>query len=111
MGSRSRCLVDVVALTPPDATALTELFAGDYYISEDLTGAIAAESFFNLVHLETVTKVDLTRSKLEWARESRSEVQLRDVRNLAAGGYDRSYVEQWTRHLALEAVWREVGDG
>lgn len=134
----------VVALAPSDAAPLAALFAGDYYVPEDLAGAIAAESFFNLLHLQTVTKVDivvrkstpyrlheferrrritvegapiwivskedLILSKLEWARESRSETQLRDVRNLATSGYDRSYVEQWIDELGLEAVWKHVSN-
>jgi TPP-dependent indolepyruvate ferredoxin oxidoreductase alpha subunit len=54
-----------------------------------------------------VTKEDLILSKLHWARDSHSELQLRDVKNLAASGCDRSYVESWARRLGLEGLWKE----
>jgi len=50
-----------------------------------------------------VSKEDLILSKLYWARESRSEVQLRDVESLLASGYDRAYVEHWLRELGLDS--------
>jgi hypothetical protein len=54
-----------------------------------------------------VSKEDLLISKLEWARASRSELQLRDVRNLLATGYDAAYVTHWTRALDLYELWQE----
>ena len=53
------------------------------------------------------SKEDLIISKLDWARDSRSELQLRDVRNLLATGYDAAYLEQWTRELGLYDLWQE----
>lgn len=53
------------------------------------------------------SKEDLIISKLDWARDSRSELQLRDVRNLLATGYDITYLEQWTRQLGLYDLWQE----
>jgi hypothetical protein len=46
-------------------------------------------------------------SKLYWARESHSELQLRDVKNLLASGYDVQYVQQWTSKLGLDELLRE----
>ncbi|MGH9902450.1 MAG: hypothetical protein ACRD68_11645 [Pyrinomonadaceae bacterium] len=132
----------VVALGPRDAAAVVGLFGPDYYVSRESVGkAIARESVFNMIHQESVIKVDcivrksgeyrrlefarraavtirdfttwivskedLIISKLEWARDSRSETQLRDVRSLLATGYDAEYVENWTRELGLESLWRE----
>lgn len=54
-----------------------------------------------------VSKEDLIISKLNWARDSRSELQLRDVRNLLATGYDAHYMEEWTQKLALGDLWEE----
>jgi hypothetical protein len=53
---------------------------------------------------------DLIISKLDWARDSRSEVQLRDVRNLLAAvrDLDRSYLDRWVRHLGLQSLYREA---
>jgi hypothetical protein len=58
-----------------------------------------------------VSKEDLIISKLNWARDSRSELQLRDVRNLLATGYDAHYIEEWTQKLALSNLWEECLHG
>jgi hypothetical protein len=57
-----------------------------------------------------VAPEDLIISKLAWAQDTRSEVQLADVRNLlrSVPEVDRSYVEQWTTRLELGALYREV---
>ena len=54
-----------------------------------------------------VSKEDLIISKLFWARDSHSELQLRDVKNLLASGYDVEYLERWTRKLELTALLQE----
>jgi hypothetical protein len=54
-----------------------------------------------------VSKEDLIISKLWWAKDSHSELQLRDVKNLLATGYDTAYVEDWTRELGLNNLLRE----
>jgi len=54
-----------------------------------------------------VSKEDLIISKLHWARDSRSEMQLRDVKNLLASGYDVEYLERWTRKLELSTLLQE----
>jgi hypothetical protein len=58
-----------------------------------------------------VSPEDLILSKLEWAKNTRSEVQLADVRNLLTGveGLDRNYLTQWANRLRLESLYREVG--
>lgn len=57
-----------------------------------------------------VAPEDLILSKLDWARESRSEVQLADVRNLLASvaDLDRAYLEHWAPRLGLDALYRAV---
>jgi len=45
------------------------------------------------------SKEDVIISKLSWARESRSELQLRDVKRLLATDYDQNYVLDWTKKL------------
>lgn len=54
-----------------------------------------------------VSKEDLIISKLDWARDSHSELQLRDVRNLLESGFDREYLEHWTQKLGLHTLWQE----
>lgn len=57
-----------------------------------------------------VAPEDLILSKLEWARSSRSELQLRDVRGLlrAVPALDQSYVERWARDLGIADLLHEV---
>jgi hypothetical protein len=132
----------VVALAPPDTDAVMRLFTPDYYVSRDaVSHSIAHESLFNLIHQESVIKVDcivrknspyrraeferrqritiedfstwiaskedLIISKLWWAKDSHSEQQLRDVKNLACTGCDTGYIEHWTNELGLLTLWEE----
>lgn len=62
------------------------------------------------VPLYIVSPEDLVISKLLWAKESRSEVQLNDVRNILEDveGIDKQYLEKWVGELGLEDVYREV---
>lgn len=133
----------VVALRAADTERVVQLFTPDYYVSrEAVDSSIAHQSLFNLIHQESVIKVDcivrkqseyrltefkrrqrikienfetwivskedLILSKLFWAKDSRSESQLRDVKNLFSAGCDRAYIEQWTKELGLSNLWEEV---
>lgn len=133
----------VVALRPADAARVVQLFSPDYYVSrEAVDSSIAQQSLFNLIHNESVIKVDcivrkqseyrlaefnrrqrikienfetwivskedLILSKLFWAKDSRSELQLRDVKNLVSTGCDRNYIQRWTQELGVVNLWREV---
>ena len=133
----------VVALRREDAERMVKLFSPDYFVSrEAVDSSIARQTLFNLIHNESVIKVDcivrkqtdyrlnefnrrqririqdfetwivskedLILSKLFWAKDSHSEVQLRDVKNLAATGCDRVYIERWTAELGLAELWQET---
>ena len=133
----------VVALRREDGERIVNLFSPDYYISrEAVDSSIAHESLFNLIHNESIIKVDcivrkqdayrlnefnrrqrvkidgfetwivskedLILSKLYWAKDSHSEVQLRDVKNLLGSGCDRAYIVQWTTELGLDTLWKEI---
>ena len=54
-----------------------------------------------------VSKEDLIISKLYWARDSHSDLQLGDVKNLLKSGYDNSYLTTWTEKLGLGKLLRE----
>ncbi len=132
----------VIAIGPEDVGRVAALFRPDYYVSEEnIRESLADESIFNLIHQESVIKVDcmirkgtkyrraeferrqrisildfttfivskedLIISKLFWAKDSRSEVQLGDVRNLLAVGYDAAYLQHWTRELGLDNLLEE----
>lgn len=57
-----------------------------------------------------VSPEDLILSKLVWAKESRPEVQLSDVRNLLASGekMDREYLSLWAERLSVGGLYGEV---
>lgn len=57
-----------------------------------------------------VSPEDLILSKLDWAKESRSPVQLADVRNLirSVQGLDTAYLNRWADRLGLLALYREI---
>ena len=57
-----------------------------------------------------VSAEDLILSKLDWAKESRSQMQLEDVRNLlrSVQALDRVYLNQWVDRLGLSTLYQEV---
>jgi hypothetical protein len=132
----------VIALAPGDTNKVVHLFTPDYYVSrEAVTSSIEHESLFNLIHQESVIKVDciirkntpyrreeferrqriaienfstwivskedLIISKLYWAKDSHSEMQLRDVKNLITTGCDRGYIERWTTEIGVTDLWKQ----
>lgn len=56
----------------------------------------------------TTTKEDLILAKLDWAKDTRSEMQIRDIANLTSSEYDAIYVRQWIEKMSLNAIWSEV---
>jgi len=53
---------------------------------------------------------DLILSKLVWAKDSRSELQFRDVRSIIAlqPALDWSYMERWALRLTVATLLAEV---
>jgi hypothetical protein len=133
----------VIALEEPDADKIVHLFEGDYYVDRQAVGqAIGRRSLFNLIHNESIIKVDciilkrqpyrqeefarrqrvtigdfetwlvsredLILSKLYWARESRSEMQLKDVSNLLGGDCDEAYLRTRAQTLGVSQLLEEV---
>ena len=133
----------VVAISPDEVSRAAALFRPDYYVSEEnIRESLAHESIFNLIHQESVIKVDciirksseyrrveferrqkilildfttfivskedLIISKLSWAKDSHSELQLGDVRNMLATGYDAAYLQRWTRTLGVNNLLTNV---
>ena len=129
----------VIAVEPRDVPAVLAMLGSDYFVfPEAVEEAVFARSMFNIIHSESLIKIDcivekpttyhqqafsrrvrvqienfsawiiqkddLIICKLDWAKDSLSELQLADVRNLMATGYDRRYVEDWTERLGLTTV-------
>lgn len=57
-----------------------------------------------------VSREDLILSKLAWAKDSGSEMQMRDVQSLLAGGADRTYLERWAPELSVTELLRKILD-
>ena len=59
-----------------------------------------------------ISAEDLIISKLLWAKDSHSEMQLRDVANLSGtvGGLDTGYINRWVRELGLEQIYKEANN-
>ena len=130
----------VVALAQADTEIILSLFQPEYYVArEAVAGAIADESLFNIIHNQSVIKVDfivrkhtlyrraeferrrrvalgdfstwivskedLILSKLDWAKDSLSEQQFRDVRNLVDTGCDKDYISHWAKEMGLDSLW------
>lgn len=135
----------VVALTAKDAESVSALFEDDYYVPRNaVVRALTNQSLFNIIHAESIVKVDciirknteyrrlefdrrrqvevdhlkvwivskedLIISKLLWAKDSHSDFQPRDVKNLLKSGYDAGYVETWTRKFELKELLEECLD-
>lgn len=59
-----------------------------------------------------VSAEDLVISKLLWAKESHSEMQLKDVANLmeTVDNLDLEYIDNWIRKLDLGQIYKEIKD-
>lgn len=60
------------------------------------------------VEFWTTTREDLIVAKLNWARDTHSEMQIRDIANLTSTEYDSGYVADWVERLDLRNIWSEV---
>jgi len=56
---------------------------------------------FSGIELFIVSKEDLILSKLSWAKDSDSELQKRDIKNLLTSAYDKEYLYEWAKKLDL----------
>jgi hypothetical protein len=56
----------------------------------------------------TTTREDLIVAKLQWAKDTFSEMQIRDVVNLTESEYDADHVSAWIEKLGLHEIWGEV---
>lgn len=57
-----------------------------------------------------VTREDLILSKLYWARDSKSELQLRDVKNLLSPDCDMPYLYSRAENLGVKSLLEEIVD-
>lgn len=135
----------VIELLELEADRFFQTFQSDFYISlSSIKEAINYQSIFNIIHNDTVFKIDfiirksssyrqvefkrrkrvqfddvliwivspedLILSKLFWAKDSLSELQIRDVKNLLGSlkNLDEGYIQQWVKELNLQHVFEKV---
>jgi hypothetical protein len=127
----------VVGMNSDQTDQIIKTFEPDYYIPHgSMRSAIARSAMFNMLHQQTLVKVDcalrktnefelnafsrrqkvdfggfavwiishedLILSKLYWAKETKSEMQLRDVANLLRSRVDLDYLKHWSPRLGVE---------
>jgi hypothetical protein len=135
----------VIEIHKQDANRMETLFKDDFYIDQDtINEAIQQHGMFNILHNESVIKIDfiirknneyrqlefqrkkqaefedqkiwivspedLILSKLFWAKDSYSEMQLKDIENLLrlVKGLDISYIQKWIKVLGLEEIYKRA---
>ena len=135
----------VIELYQKDAKKVFGFFEKDFYIDEAMVSdAIKRHGMFNIIHSESVFKVDfiirkdnpyrleefkrkkqiafegmeifivtpedLILSKLAWIKETMSELQMRDVKNIlqAVKGLDFSYLDKWAEYLNVKEIFNQV---
>ncbi len=59
------------------------------------------------LELWIITKEDLILAKLDWARDTHSELQMRDVVGILRNGYDIEYVDFWASRMGLVGMLAE----
>jgi hypothetical protein len=136
----------VINIKQTDVDVMMQLFEADFYIDKGMMEeAIRYRSMFNIIHLESLIKIDfiirkneeyriiefknrkkikigeevkidvvsledLIISKLYWAKDSLSEIQINDIRNLMKSDYNLEYVQRWCKNLNLEEILAKVNN-
>lgn len=135
----------VIAIQKTDVNKLYQLFKDDFYIEQEaIEDAILRTSMFNIIHNDSVFKIDfiirknnpyrvlefqrkqqvrlddidvwivspedLIISKLFWAKDSFSEMQLKDVKNLVSSikNLDYDYIGEWVQELKLHIIYERL---
>jgi hypothetical protein len=141
----TRDLDVVIEVQRTDAKLLFQIFQNEFYIDQNsILEAIEHQGMFNIIHNDSVFKIDfiirkdsnyreiefkrkqkieldgvsiwvvapedLIISKLAWAKESFSEMQLGDIRNLfrTIKTLDRNYIDKWVKNLELNQVYEKA---
>jgi hypothetical protein len=55
-----------------------------------------------------VSREDLILSKLVWAKDTRSDLQLRDVKSLLDVSMDHAYLDRWARELGVSELLKAL---
>jgi hypothetical protein len=135
----------VIELNKFQIENFVSVFKDEYYTSpEAIRDSVENFFMFNLIHLESLIKIDfiirkpeeyrivefnrrrrvvfpdlevfivskedLIISKLNWAKDSDSELQKRDIKNLLNTDYDKNYLFEWSKRLNLYNFLMRIKD-
>ena len=142
VGRMTRDIDIVIEVLSRDSEDIIREFEPDYYVPHNrVRDAIRRKFMFNLLHQETVVKIDcvvlkdnefqkgaferrskiefgdfeiwtigkedLILSKLHWAKDTKSEMQMRDVTNMLRTEYDENFVTSWAKKLEVQDLLAE----
>lgn len=62
---------------------------------------------FTAFDVWTISRDDLILSKLNWAKTSKSEMQMRDIASIIRNGYDEEYVKFWAEKLGTKNLLKD----
>ncbi len=62
----------------------------------------------NGIEVYVISIEDLIISKLNWARDSFSEIQLNDVRELLKNYVDKKYINEWITKMNMHEIYQRV---
>lgn len=134
----------IIQVSSMDAGRIVALFQKDFYVDEAVVRqAIRDRGMFNIIHNDSVVKVDfiirkdeeyrieefarkkkitidtvpvwivapedLILSKLVWVKNSGSELQFRDARQMMAlKDIDETYLQKWSRTLGVDDLMKRA---
>lgn len=135
----------VIELLQPNIEKFSQTFHSAFYFSKEaIKEALRHEGMFNIIHNDTVFKIDfiirkrsvyrvtefqrkqrlkiddvpvwvvspedLIISKLYWAKDSASEMQLNDIRNImhSLKTLDNDYIQKWVKELNLDQLYSKA---
>jgi hypothetical protein len=142
----TRDLDFVIELDTNKIDSLVKVVENDYIVSFDvIKESFLHKSMFNLIHKESLIKVDciirkdekyrkiefdrrqkiilrdfttyivskedLILSKCLWMKESYSEMQIRDIKNILSTGCDQNYLQEYIKILGLEELFKQIFNG
>lgn len=64
-------------------------------------------NYTNDFEIWIISREDLILSKLSWAKNTKSEMQMRDAASILRNGFDENYVEEWAKRLEVEEMLRQ----
>ena len=108
--ARATMDIDVIAhIVPSQVSSLVALLEREYYIDKQMIDdAISNASSFNLIHLETMMKVDVFTQRKEPYHESALARRLRDL--LVEGDQDSAFFFSSPEDIILSKLrWYEMG--